>query len=383
MIEKRWDPLTKGWVTIEKEPKEDFLNRRVKEPFQEERISQDYQILDNIASGIIVANLEGKITIFNKRAEQILKCGVKELIGKEVKLIPPALANLLLNTLKTGKTYHREEVHILRENILVGVSTSQFYNFRGEVVGAAMVFADLLKIKEAERSLNRKRDNDFWQRLAKCLAHEIKNPLVSISTFTQLLPKNYNDPQFRENFHATVTNDIRRLDNFVEELINLAAPLELNLQTQDLQEVVKEAINSVWGKDNAEVGSVIWKNNNLHFLKFDFYKLKGALRNLLFNAMEATSGKGSLTISTYLVREDFVEIRLQDAGEGIASENLSQVFLPFFTTKEEHLGLGLTMAKRIVEAHGGSIEVKSRLGEGSTFSVYLPIDTRRERQRDE
>ena len=373
MIEKRWEPSTKSWVPLEREAKEGYLTQKLES--KEERITHDYQILDNISSGIIAVNLEGKVTIFNKRAEQIIRAKADEFIGKELAFIPSALADLLLETLKTGKTYHREEVRILPQNILVGVSTSQFYNSRSEVIGAAMVFADLLKIKEAQQSIEQKNEDEFWQRFSHCLAHEIKNPLVSISTYTQLLPGYYNDLQFRENFLGTVSNDILRLNSFVEKLITIASPLELNLQIQDIEKVINDALNSLRGTNYPQTIFIDWQRSNLPYINLDFDKLKEALKNILINAMEAMPEGGALTISGHSVSEDLVELHFQDRGEGIASENLSQVFLPFFTTKYGHSGLGLTLAKKIIEAHRGSIEVKSAVGAGSTFSVTLPINT--------
>jgi PAS domain S-box-containing protein len=382
MIEKKYDLLTKKWVPLEREgAKKEYVAQRVES--KEERITHDYQILDNISSGIIAVNLEGKVTIFNKRAEQIIRAKADEFIGKELAFIPSALADLLLETLKTGKTYHREEVRILPQNILVGVSTSQFYNSRSEVIGAAMVFADLLKIKEAQQSIEQKSEDGFWTRFSHCLAHEIKNPLVSISTYTQLLPGYYNDLQFRENFLGTVSNDIRRLNNFVEKLITIASPLELNLQIQDIEKVINEALNSLRGTNYPQTIFIDWQRSNLPYINLDFDKLKEALKNILINAMEAMPEGGALTISGHSVREGFVELRFQDRGEGIASENLSQVFLPFFTTKYGHSGLGLTLAKKIIEAHRGSIEVKSAVGAGSTFSVTLPINTQEQDRETE
>lgn len=378
MIEKRYDLLTKKWVPLERKGiKEEHLSGRLEH--EEEKIVQGYQILDNIASGIIAVNLEGKVTLFNKRAEEIIKVKAEEFMGKELHAAPSALTSLLLETLKTGKTYRRKEVRILPQDILVGVSTSQFYNFRGEVIGAAMVFADLLKIKEAEYSLSQKKEDEFWKKFSHCLAHEIKNPLVSISAFTQLLPRYYNNLQFRENFLAIVSNDIRRLNNFVEKLINIALPSELNLESQDIGEVFTEALVSLRDTNYPQTILVDWQMTKLPFISFDFTQLKEALRNILINAIEAMPKGGTLTISTHPVRDDFVEVRFKDTSAGITPEDISCIFQPFFTTKDGHSGLGLALTKKIIEAHRGFIKVKSEVGAGSTFSVFLPAHPQAER----
>lgn len=373
MIEKRYDLLSKKWVPIDTGTREEYLARKRWRPDEDEARGQGHQILDTIASGIIAVNLEGKVTIFNRRAEEIIRVRADEFMGKELESIPSALSSLLLETLKTGKTYHRKEVHIIPENILVGVSTSQFYNFRGEVLGAAMVFADLLKIKGAEYSLSRKKEDEFWKKFAHCLAHEIKNPLVSINTFAQLLPRYQNGLQFKENFLTEVNNDIQRLNKFLEKLITISLPLELNLQTRDIEEALKEALSCLRDTNYPQGISLDWKRSNLPFVSFDSQKLKEALENILRNAIEAMPKGGALALSASLANEDFVEIRLQDTGEGIAAQDLPQIFLPFFTTKDGHSGLGLTLAKRIIEAHGGFIEAKSKVGAGSIFSIFLPI----------
>jgi len=377
MIEKKYDLLTKKWVPFEREgTRKEYLARKV-EP-DDQGSGQGHQILDHIASGIIAVNLEGKVTIFNKRAEEIIRARADDFMGKELESIPSALSSLLLETLKTGKTYHREEVHILPENILVGVSTSQFYNFRGEVLGAAMVFADLLKVKEDECSLSRQKEDEFWKKFSHCLAHEIKNPLVSISTFTQLLPRYYKGIKFKEDFLTVVTHDIQRLNNFVEKLITIALPLELNLQTQDIEEALREALGSLRDTNYPQTILFDWQKSNLPFISFDFHKLKEALANILINAMEAMPKGGTLAVSAAQTKEDFVELRFQDTGEGIAAQDLPQIFLPFFTTKDGHSGLGLTLAKKIIEAHRGFVEIKSEVGAGSIFSIFLPMHAQEE-----
>lgn len=380
MIEKKWDLLTKKWVPLERKTKQDYLTQRAES--EDERVDQGYQILDNISSGIIAVNLDEKVTFLNRRAEQIIGVKTDELMGKELEFVPSNLASLLSETLKAEKTYHRKEVHILPQNILVGASTSRFYNLRGEVAGAVMVFADLLKIKEVKQDLGWVNEDEFWKRFSNCLAHEIKNPLVSINTFTQLSPKYYNDLHFRENLLSVVSNDIRRLNNFVEKLITIASPLELNLQIQDIEKAIKEALNS-WRDTNYSQKILIdWQGNKLPLISFDFNKLKDALSNILINAMDAMPKGGALNISTYPVNQDLVEIRFQDTGEGIVPKDLPRIFLPFFTTKDGHSGLGLTLAKKIIEQHMGFFEVKSEVGVGSTFSVFLPIHAQTKKNKE-
>jgi polar amino acid transport system substrate-binding protein len=239
-----------------------------------------------------------------------------------------------------------------------------------------------LRIREAEQGPSRKNEDEFWKRFSICLAHEIKNPLVSISTLTQLLPRYYNSPQFRENFLTTVSNDIQRLDNFVEKLITITSPLELNLQIQDIEKVLKETLSSLRQTNYPQTILIDWQGAKPLPIGFDFNKLEEALRNILINAAEAMPKGGHLAISTYS-DEGFVEIRFQDTGEGMAPQDITQIFLPFFTTKDGHLGLGLTLAKKIIEAHKGFIAVKSKVGVGSTFSVFLPAAIPAGRQRNE
>lgn len=225
---------------------------------------------------------------------------------------------------------------------------------------------------QAGYAANQKAEDEFWERFSRSLAHEIKNPLVSISTYAQLLPGHYNDPQFRGEFLEKVGSDIRKLNEFVEKLIAIASPLELDLRSNDVERVIGETLSSLREANYPQGVLIDWQADKLPLISFDFDKLKEALRSICINAVEAMPMGGTLGVRASLIDKELIELRFQDTGQGITLENISRIFSPFFSTKDGHSGLGLTLAKKIIAAHRGSIELKNEPGSGAVFSVFLP-----------
>lgn len=140
-------------------------------------------ILDNLVSGIIAVDPADKITVFNRAAERILKFRAEQVLDKDVRILQANLGNLLLDTLHKGKSYRRQELFILPENTLIGVSTSQFYDAQGKLLGACMVFSSLGEIKTKEEKARQQDLDGYWSNVANSLAHEVKNSIVATKVY--------------------------------------------------------------------------------------------------------------------------------------------------------------------------------------------------------
>jgi len=213
-------------------------------------------------------------------------------------------------------------------------------------------------------------------KLAMGLAHEIKNPLAGIKTFTEYLPEKYHDPQFRQDFFESVSREVDRINRIVCSLADFAKPILLKIETMDVQKVLQETATFLTNdclKKNVKLESSFEPQPIL--MPGDAAQLKQACLNLCLNALEAMDKGGTLSVSCLWDNGEAV-LRIADTGCGIAKDHLPQLFDPFFSTKQSGMGLGLAVVKQIVEQHLGSIKVDSEVGVGTTFEIRVPLAVR-------
>jgi signal transduction histidine kinase len=210
------------------------------------------------------------------------------------------------------------------------------------------------------------------------LAHEIRNPLVAIRTFTQLLPERYGDVEFRNNFQAVALKEVDRICGLINDLLSFARPSTPNVSAEDVNQIVESTarILETEAKEN-DVRIHLQLDPGIPNILIDKEQIKQVLMNFVLNAIQAIEDGGVVELSTRLSAKDgsqqFVQIGVRDSGVGIAVKDLENIFNPFFTTKKEGSGLGLSISHQIVQEHGGSVVVDSKLDEGSTFLINLPV----------
>ena len=296
-----------------------------------------------------------------------------ELEALESMLVIPGLMEhrltgfLALGPKRSGAWYSSDDLHAF----------STLANEASVAIENAGSYEELLKVNEqlkaaSERLLRQERLAAAGQ-FAAGMAHEIKNPLSAIKTFAQYLPEKYMDPAFREKFFRIVQEEIDRINTIIQELSDFARPAPLQLKSVRLSELLDDTLSLLSNqclKQGIEIRNS--SNDNGLVIHADPQQLKQVLLNLLLNGMEAMEGGGRLEVATQL-KGDQAVLRVSDTGAGIAPEYLSQVWDPFFTTKERGMGLGMAIVKGVVERHGGSIHLSSTLGKGTTVEVSFPV----------
>lgn len=207
--------------------------------------------------------------------------------------------------------------------------------------------------------------------LAAGMAHEVRNPLTAIKTFTERLPQKSNDPQFISKFTEVVGSEINKIDSIVKQLLEFSKPSPLTLEKLDLRQVTDETLellNSEFIKHKIRVE----KNyNELVQIDGDKKRLKQAFLNLFLNSIQAMPDGGTLTVSTFTNGHRQLQVSISDTSIGIPKENIPHLFDPFFTTKPNGTGLGLSIVHGIIKEHKGKIEVSSQPGTGTTFTIHL------------
>lgn len=258
------------------------------------------------------------------------------------------------------------------------------------ILGMAAIFYNqdsyLRQVKALEAEVARSETLSALGNLAATVAHEVRNPLNAISMGLQRLKAEFRPTQDEAQytrFIEIMRSEVQRLNSIVEQFLSLARPLDLKLESIRIDEFLQELI-LLTGSDaeSSQVQIRLDIPSNLPPVRADRNYLKQLLLNLVLNGIQAMPVGGTLTLTASTSRRNLM-LTVTDNGTGIAPENLSRIFEPYYTTKPKGSGLGLSIARRIVETHGGVITVKSESGRGSSFQISLPIDGPTERSRRE
>ncbi len=238
------------------------------------------------------------------------------------------------------------------------------------------------EMREMEKSLHRADKLTALGTLASSIAHEIRNPLVSIKTFTQLAPRKFNSRDFLDKFQTIVPEELERMETILNQLLSFGRSSQPEFHPINVEEVIDSILslmNTELAQSNIEVIKLY--GNDIPQIVADGEQLKQVFMNIVLNAIQAMPEGGDLKIITGLQQEFvdsdtsvFVAIKFEDTGCGIPQENLNDLFNPFFTTKNGGSGLGLSISHRIIKEHNGHIDVESTAGKGTTFTVKLPLN---------
>jgi len=346
-------------------------------------------LLDALTSGIVAIALDGRITVINQIAQQITGLTAGEAVGQAAAVLPAALAEAGLRMLQDRQGFTYRDIQMEREGqaVPLRLSGAPFHSHTGRQLGVLLVFTDMSELKEMEEQVRRSDRLSSIGTLSAGMAHEIKNPLVTIKTFTQLLPEQYDQAAFRETFFDLVGQEVKRIDTLVNRLLRFARPVKGNLQPAHLHDTVQEALRLV---DQQMSRTGITLRLDLHAdddqVQADSEQLNQAFVNLFLNAMDAMPDGGQLVVATRNGRlvpdlpfngnghsHPCVELSIQDTGTGIAEEDLHRIFDPFFTRKDRGFGLGLSVTHGIIQEHHATIHVESRVGSGTIFVLRFPL----------
>ncbi len=349
-------------------------------------------LLENLTTGVIAAGGDGRITVFNREAEQITGLVASTVLEQPIDQLPSDLRDTLRVTLATGERQENGEVRLGagEQEVVARLSSSVFHGEDGQRLGALMVLTDITAVKRLEAQIRRSDRLASLGTLSAGMAHEIKNPLVSIKTFTQLLPERYQDSEFRETFSNLIGHEIDRIDSLVNQLLRFARPAKPLLKPMHVHEVLEKSLMLVGHRlYQKEIKLTRSWDAEVDTIRADADQLEQVFLNFFLNAMDAMQHGGELAVVTQIRSVDnwvgnigtmngdptheVLVITIRDDGEGISEEHVAHVFDPFFTTKDYGTGLGLSVVHGIIQEHGGQIEVESELARGTAFHITLPL----------
>lgn len=348
---------------------------------------QDYtqSILRSITSGVLTVGPDGSVTTVNPAAERLLGMSEYEMVPKPIGSlfrsdggieadVRRVLSGRIPITMRevTVVTASDREVH-------VQASTSRMRAVGGRILGAVVTIEDVSEIKALTEQLIRADRLAAMGELTAGVAHEVRNPLGIIRASVQLLEDAKGDPDRIRQTTDVVKQEIDRLDKVIKALLDFGRPSRPTMMRTDPTEVLRDVLLFT-GRFASQADVTIEESfpEDLPQVTADPDQLKQVFLNLVTNAVQAMDEVKGGTIRLTARREgDYVALSVSDTGPGIPADELSKVFDPFYSTRDEGTGLGLTIVHRIIDEHGGHIEVESG-SEGTTFTVALPIAMDRE-----
>ncbi len=340
------------------------------------------RILGTIESGVVAVGARGRITLFNRAAEALAGVAGDTLRGQPAGHLPVPLARLLEATAADGES--RSQVELALPNaagqlIPLMCSTSPLVGGPGTRPGAVAVFTDLSRLKELEGEKRRAERLASLEAIASGMVHEIRNPLVALKAFTQLLPSRFDDPEFRGSLVRVADREISRIDELLGRFRTLSSA-----QTQPMDVInVLDPIHSTLELLQPELEARgirlrrVGTDAPTRKITGNASQLEQLFHNLCLNAVEAMGHGGELTVRVADPREaggNYLLVELSDTGPGIPADLVDTIFNPFVTSKARGSGLGLAVCNSIADAHRAELRARNHVGRpGCTFTVQFPV----------
>ncbi|EIW15842.1 MULTISPECIES: two-component system sensor histidine kinase AtoS [Pelosinus] len=340
--------------------------------------SLNENIMYSIADGVVTVDTEGMITTMNQAAQQITGFTLEEVIGRRYKEIfreNDQFHSLLLDTLVSGTNHIGIEINypVKEKYIYISISTSILIDSHNKTIGAVVVFKDLTQQHSLQEQVYRAERLAALGELMASIAHEIRNPLTAIKGFVQYL-QNVDSDEERQEYMPIIIKEVDRVNRVIEQLLYFARPYKTHYMWVNINELIESTLVLVQNKTTRhKVEFRLFLADSLPQVEADAEQIRQVLLNLLINAMQAITDKGSVIIDTWQPDPSFVCVRITDTGNGITEENRKKIFDPFFTTKSAGTGLGLAVVQRIISAHYGQVEIESQVNEWTAVTLKLPV----------
>ncbi len=344
------------------------------------------RLVEVIKTGIMLTDAKGEIRFTNNLAAEMLGYPKGYLVGTQVEMIfqPDDRAILVPNIMKLTRERAGFEGEVLLRKeeggrLFVKLSTALYRGdaTRGELI--ILTLQDITSLKRIEKEALGSERFAGLGRITDQISHQIRNPIVSIGGFALRLAKDQVSSDEYANYSKIIHSEAKRLEYIIDRLAEFAQVHPVRYAPLTLAEIFERVKNVLEVSAEGEPLRIKFpegKTLPTGTLFGDLDPLARAIQCLVQNGLEATSTSGEVVL-TGAIRDDQVLIRVEDNGEGILQENLAFVFDPFFTTKFNYLGLGLTMANRIIQEHKGRIEISGAPGGGTHVQVTLPRERRR------
>lgn len=340
------------------------------------------RIIESIRSGLITTDLDGNIYTFNTAATEITGYKAEEMIGKPIEALLGNLQKFIaqsLETTETGKQQPRLETDLITPEgfaVRVGYNISPLFIEEGQQSGLIITFQDLTEIRSMEENIRRKDRLAAVGRVAAGLAHEIRNPLGAMRGAIQVLQPTIPPGSTQAALMDIVLRESDRLGNIITNFLTYARPRVTNFSETDVCESLNDTFTLL--RHSPDIKQTHKLETNLPktplMISADPTQLKQIFWNLARNSVQAMPDGGTFRVAAEKTQHDRVRITFSDTGVGMSAKQVEQLFEPFSNSTTGGTGLGLSIVYQIIRDHNGTINVRSREGEGTTITIELPRD---------
>jgi two-component system nitrogen regulation sensor histidine kinase NtrY len=341
-------------------------------------------VLRNVGTGVVSLDLHGRINTFNRAAENMFNVKAEDILGRHFsKVLTQEHGSLLEGILaelrkENGATIRREvPLAVMGTPLILLITASIMEDPGGKGIGTVLVLEDMTMLVNAQRKA-------AWSEAAKRIAHEIKNPLTPIKLSAERMRRKIGgslgseEEQVLKDGTDAIIREVDAMRNLVDEFSRFARLPVLKPVPGQVNSAVGEAVSLFRDGEGREGSIELALARNLPQVSFDAEQIRRVIINLLDNAIKAVREKGPegvVTVSTMFLEDDgVVAVSVADNGPGIPGDLLDRIFDPYFSTREDGIGLGLAISQRIIEEHGGTLTFSAFDGGGAVFTVRLPVD---------
>ncbi len=354
-------------------------------------------IIQSLDSGLLTIDLSGNINFLNRTAERILDQNEEKLKETSIYDLFPSIDTMLEQAKKKDSAsfcdYQRSETPLSDRDgrkIYLGFSISPLTDPEGSLIGHTLIFQDITKFKEMEEEMKRVDKMAAVGLLAAGMAHEIRNPLASLSGSIQILKSELALDDHQKHLMEITLRESERLNALITDFLLFAQPPQTRKIPYPMRRILEETIDLFTHSPSFHNGIRIQRPSAHEEIQasVDPDQMKQVFWNLFINAAQSMSNGGEIRVrigrgngssaidpplTSQLRGKEWAKIAITDSGNGMSQEEKEKIFEPFFTTKENGTGLGLSIVHKIIENHNGLIKVESEVGWGSTFTIYLPV----------
>lgn len=336
-------------------------------------------ILSSMNSGMIAIDKEEKITVFNQQASETLGLDPLEVLGKDLRRLPSPLGDILYETMMFDNSYKRHEVTIQPAKMPVGINSFRLVDENQNPIGAGIVFSDISASKKIEEHERRTEKLEAVNDLMAKIAHEVRTPLTSIHTYTQIMRERHSeDKELRDFFATTVIQSIQNLDNLIDKLVIFSSKPDYNFDNQDVNAIINEAKEYVSKNINRNYKILIEPMNEPFFISADKKFLIKAIYYIILSIIDRTPEGTVITVGAAKIMWGLpsAEIVIRYEGNEFTEDEKQDLLKPLLDINNLGTELNVPTSLKIIESHKGSLEIKSGNG-NNIFAVRLPGIERR------
>ncbi len=335
------------------------------------------EVVTHLPVGLIATDRQGRIAFFNAAAAMITGVAEARALGQDPGLVLPGALGRLMVDLEEHRTeiFEQEmECEVGRgKSTPLSVSATRIVNEVGAFVGNVLIVKDLVELRRLQAEVRRQEKLVAMGGMAAGVAHEIRNPLSSIKGLATYFAGKFAQGSPDQEAARVMIQEVDRLNRVISELLEFARPSDLNVRHSDINALLRHCLQLIQQDAAAKRIELIQAlSADVCSALIDPDRLAQCVLNLYLNAIQAMPGGGRLTVTSTQADSQHVRVEIADTGSGIAPQDMDKLFNPYYTTKPKGTGLGLAIVHKIIEAHGGRIQVDSAPGQGTRFALTLP-----------